>query len=177
MLELLKDESHFRHVLAGLVLLSRLGDMGSTLIISPSLALEANPAVRRFSIPMLALGLAVVLLPYYHTGLAVAVLIASLLVTGHNLSRGWLAHALGEKEMSALFERAARRSTRARALGFTLGASGAVALAAAVLIVLSGQGVWGYWGAIGVLGYALGLALHGSLFMLRLFRRIESTPA
>jgi len=34
-----------------------------------------------------------------------------------------------------------------------------------------GEGSWSFWGAIGLLVAAFGLTLHGTLFIVRLFRR------
>jgi hypothetical protein len=49
---------YFVHILARLVFLSRVGDIGSTWLVTPKLLLEANPFVRRlgyrFALPLLS---------------------------------------------------------------------------------------------------------------------------
>ena len=52
MIELLTDERGFPHFLAALVLLSRIGDVLSTYLVSPTLLLESNAFVRRWGWPL-----------------------------------------------------------------------------------------------------------------------------
>ena len=54
MLDLLTDQRALPHLLAALVLLSRVGDVLSTYLISPTLLLESNAFVRRFGWHLLA---------------------------------------------------------------------------------------------------------------------------
>jgi hypothetical protein len=70
MLRWLLDEAHFVHVLAALVLLSRIGDVVSTLLVTPTFALEANALARRFKRSVMLLGFGLVAVPYYNTALA-----------------------------------------------------------------------------------------------------------
>ena len=88
----------FTHLLAFLVLLSRIGDVVSTRLVTPTLRLEANPIVRRLGWRFAATTLVIAVVPYFLLPLGVVVLTTSLLVAGSNLSRGWLVHALGEAE-------------------------------------------------------------------------------
>ena len=160
------------HVLAVLILLGRLGDVGSTLFITPTMLLEANPIARRFRWPVFALGFVLCAVPYYSVELAVVVAVPSLLVTASNLSRGWFSRAVGEKEMESLLLRAATKSSLAVGLTMTNLAAAFLLLAAGLLFVLSaGPQSWGYWFAAGMGVYAVAIGLHGSLFMVRLFRR------
>jgi hypothetical protein len=87
MINLLGRGQNFEHLLALLILLARGGDIGSTYLASPNLRLETNPFIRRFRWPIALLSLALCLLPYYNTALAVMVLAPSLLVSGSNLKR------------------------------------------------------------------------------------------
>jgi hypothetical protein len=171
----------FAHALAALILMSRAADVASTLVATPRLALEANPLVRRFKRPMLALGFVTVLLPYYDTTTALVFLVMSLLVVERNLSRGWMAQALGEEEMVAAYERAARRSSLGRALVFVWAGAASIGLAGTVLMVLSGGSTrWPYWFAAGMLLYAGASGVFGSLSARRLFlsvRRSDATSA
>ena len=178
MLEFFFSDDHFTHTLAALVLVSRLGDIGSTLLATPTLALEANPMARRFKKSTLMLGLGLAFIPYYSTPLAIVVLVPSLFVTGSNFLRGWVAHAVGEAEMLALLYRAARRTSRSRALAFTFGGTAAIAMAGAVLLLLSGgSDTWAYWFACGILMYALAIGVHSTFFILRIFRQAaQPTP-
>jgi hypothetical protein len=159
------------HALAALVLLSRLGDVVSTRLATPRLALEANAVVRRLGWPFAWLTLLLALTPYLHAGFGVVVLTASLLVTAGNLSRGWAARTLGEAETMEFMLRAARRGRRAAALAFTWAASAVLALLGSLLMDLSGPEAWGYWFGFGIVVYALAIALHGTSFIVRIFRQ------
>lgn len=167
----------FTHLLAGLVLLARIGDVVSTRLATPRLRLEANALVRRLGWPFACATLLVALVPYAHHGAGIAVLTASLLVTASNLSRGWTARALGEEEYFALLLRAARRSRRAEALAFAMGSAGCVALLGVLLLAFSGGSTtWAYWFGFGMVIYALAIGLHGSSFIIRVFRA-AATPS
>src|SRR5215831_21256130 len=81
------------HLLALVILFGRLGDVGSTLFVTPTLLLEANAIVRRFKWLPIMLGFALCFVPYLDVRLGVMVAVPSLLVTASNLSRGWVARA------------------------------------------------------------------------------------
>ena len=169
--DFLSRGQNFEHLLALLILLGRGGDIGSTYLASPTLRLETNPVIRRFRWPLAILSLALCLLPYYNTALAVMVLAPSLLVSGSNLSRGWVAHAVGEEELLAFLRAAARRISLGKALGFAGGGGAFVALAGGVLLLLSGgEREWAFWFASGVIVYGVAIGVYGSLFLLRLRR-------
>ena len=171
------DDAHFTHVLAALVLLSRLGDLVSTMLVSPTLALEANPFARRFKRLTFAAGLAIALVPYYSTSLGVMVLVPSLLVTSSNLSRAWIARALGEHEVLAFARRAAARSSPASAVGLLIAAALPMALLGFSLLVLSGgPESWGYYFAWGILLYAVVMVVYPTRFALRLIRQVRQNP-
>ena len=174
MLTFLAAPDVFPHVLAVLVLLSRLGDIISTRLISPTLRLEANPLARRLGWRFAWVTLIVALVPYYSTALGVMILSASCLVSASNLSRGWIVRAVGEAEYEALILRAAQLSRRTAALGFVLAAAGFVLIAGLTLMWFSGSPVvWGFWFGLGIVVYGGAVALHGSLYVVRVFRRVR----
>jgi hypothetical protein len=165
---------NFEHLLAGLILLGRVGDVGSTYLITPTLLLETNPVMRRLRWPAAVLSLALCLVPYYNTALAVTLLALTLLVSANSLSRGWVARAVGEEAFLAFLESAARRTSRRVAVAFSVGASLFLILAGAILMALSGgQEQWAFWFALGIVLYGIAIGMYGSLFTLRLFRRLE----
>ena len=71
------DWDSLAHVLCGLILLGRLGDIISTWLITPKLDLEANPIVRRLGWRFAVLTVLICLVPY-----VVDVWIAVILVQG-----------------------------------------------------------------------------------------------
>jgi len=169
----LTDERVFTHFLVGLVLLSRLADVGSTYLVSPTLALEANPVANRGRWPFALITLLACLLPYYSAPLGVVVFTVSFLVAGSNLSRAWVARALGESEYRAMFVRAATLGRPHSAVAFTLASSTCTAVVGLLLMSFSGETQWGYWFGVGILVYAGAIAFYGSAFVLRLFREVS----
>jgi hypothetical protein len=98
------------HVIAFLLLLSRIGDIGSTYLITPTLKLEANPIVRRLKWRFAIATLLMAAVPYYSLPAGVTLLITSLLVCASNCSRIWIARTLGEAEYHLFLVRVARRA-------------------------------------------------------------------
>jgi hypothetical protein len=176
-LDFLKDEAVFRHFLAALTLLSRLGDVVSTWVASPTLKLEANPVVRKLGWKFGLLTLLLALVPYYNTSLGVMVLTMSCLVTSSNFGAGWTMRTLGEDEMQAFTIRLARRSTLRTALAFVWAGAAAVAMVGLLLTWLTRPDEWGYYFGWGIMAYAFARVLHGSLAMVRLFRRASGASA
>jgi len=78
--------SHIRleHLLCALILLSRLGDIGSTYLVTPKLRLEANPIVRKLGWWFAVATLLLCLVPYYWTPAGIIILIPSLMVSAAN---------------------------------------------------------------------------------------------
>jgi hypothetical protein len=162
------------HLLAVTILVGRIGDVASTLFITPTLALEANLIARRFKWPTLALGFVLCVAPYIDVHLGVAIAVPSLLVTASNLSRGWLARALGEAETKQMLLRAAARSSL-RTAGVMLALATLFFSAAALLLCyLSEVDSLEYWFGIGMLIYAIAVAVHSCVFVTRLFREART---
>ena len=179
MIDWFRYADSFTHTIAGLVLLGRLGDVVSTRLVTPRLLLEANPLARRLGWRFAWSSLLLALIPYYSPPLGIAALAASLMVSASNLSRGWMFRALGETGSDEFLLRVAASSDRATALGFLLGGAAFVVVAGVVLMWLSGSpGAPSYWFGVGIVIYGCAIALHGSLFIVRLFRRARlAAPA
>lgn len=171
-----------QHIVAVLLLLARLGDIGSTYFVTPDLKLEANPLVRRFGWKFAWTTLVICLVPYVHVGAGFALTVASLLVTASNLSRSWVARAMGGDEYHAVMRAAASKSALGVAVASQL-ASTFVLAAAGVLLLLSDfvDYVMGeefvLWFGIGMIAYAIAIAFHSTLFTVRLFRSVRAQPA
>lgn len=166
--------NHFKleHLLCVLILISRLGDIITTFLVSPKLKLETNPIVRKlgwwFAVPTILVCFA----PYFSTELGVVVLVPSLLVCASNASKIWFVRAYGESEYYDLLLRLARKSKLSHALAATILSTSFIALAGLVLLFLcpNPDFNWGFWFAIGFLAYAFVVAFYGCLFFIRLFR-------
>jgi hypothetical protein len=158
------------HLLAAAVLLARLADVGSTYLVSPDLALEANGLVRRFRWPFALLTSSLCLVAYVSRGLAIIVLVASLLVSSSNIRNAWLVRGVGETRYLDFLHGAAAASSRWKAVASVLASAALVGLAGLVLLLFYPSPSWAWYFAFGMLGYAFALALHGSAFVSRLFR-------
>ncbi len=165
------------HLLCGLILLSRLGDIGSTYLVTPRLKLEANPIVRKVGWWFAVVTLLVCLIPYYSTALGIVALIPSLMVSAANTSKIWFVRSYGEGEYHELLLRLARQTRLSHALVPTIVAAIFTAVNGLALLLLSPDPTrdWGYWFGFGFLAYALALGFYGSLFFVRLYRIARRT--
>src|SRR5437867_966894 len=98
MREYIYNNVKLEHLLCVVILLSRLGDIGSTYLITPKLKLEANPIARKLGWGFAVATLLLCFVPYYSTALGIIVLIPSLMVSAANASKIWFVRAYGESE-------------------------------------------------------------------------------
>ena len=175
MREYIFNHIEFEHLLCGLILISRLGDIGSTYLLTPNLKLEANPFVRKLGWWFAAATSLVCLVPYYSTVLGIVVLIPSLMVSASNTSKIWFVRAYGESEYYELLLHVARKSHLSHALLPTVVAAMFTAGIGLVLLLLSPDPTkdWGYWFGIGFLVYAFVIGFYGCLSFVRLFRKAQ----
>ncbi len=163
------EHQSLKLILAVLIFIARLGDIGSTYLVSPKLTLESNPVVRRLRWPYAGLTTLVCILPYWSLGAGIVVLVASLLVSASNSSKIWLARAMGETEYLAMMLRMAARAQPGPSLVFSLMPALFMAiLAAAVMLFYPNPDTdLGYYVGLGILGYALVVAIYGPTTFLR----------
>ncbi len=175
----LLSQTALEHLLCALILLSRLADIGSTWLVSPTLKLEANPVVRKLGWWYALATVLVCLIPYYSTAYGIAVLIPSLMVSAGNTKKIWFARAYGEAEYDELMLRLARKSRLSHALAPMIAAAGLIASIGFVLVLLCPDPArdWGYWFGFGFIAYGIVICIHGSLFFVRLFRRAAQGSA
>ena len=126
--------------------------------------MELQPAYAFGELKLAGLTVLACLIPYYDAQLGLTMLVLSLLVTGSNLSKGWLMRALGETDYQAMIRSAALRSSLPAALGFTLGGAASVWFAGAVMMFASGgSDTWAYWAASGVALIGLAIGVYGAI--------------
>jgi hypothetical protein len=164
--------SNWEHVLCALLLLGRVADVGTTWLATPRLELEANPLVRRLRWPFAVASLFVCFLAYFHTGLAYALFVASILVSASNARSIWLVRGIGEVRFLEILTEAAARSSVSRVLAWTLLEAGFPLLIGVLLWFLSGEtDGWTRWAALGFWGYACVHFIHVARFRMRLVAR------
>jgi hypothetical protein len=164
--------AHLKHVLCILILASRAGDIGTTFLVTPTLALEANPIMRRLGWRFALLTLALGAVPYWSVNVAVMILVPSLMVSAANAGKIWVARTMGERQFSAMMLALAARSKLRQALAPVFLAALFTGLFGAFVIVLypDPAGDLAFWVGAGVIAYGFAIALHGSLAFIRLFK-------
>lgn len=162
-------QQSFKIVLALLILLSRLGDIGSTYLASPNLELESNSIIRRLRWPFAVLTTLVCLTPWWDVGSGIVIMVASLLVAASNSSKLWLIRAMGESEYRQLLTRMAARARPVQSLMFTLMPALFMGVLGASLMYLYPSETTdpGYHIGLGIIGYALVVAWYGPLTFVR----------
>lgn len=101
--------------------------------------------------------------------------LASLMITSSNLSRGWIARGVGEDAYLSMVHAAARGSRQQVAELFVL-AAGLCPVVVGVTIMRAALDVApiAYWAGFGVALYGLVSALHPSTFIVRVFREAKA---
>src|SRR5262249_6760920 len=169
--------ANFKHALCALILISRIGDLGTTYLVTPTLKLEANPLARKLGWRFAILTLAVCFIPYYSVNMAVMILVPCLMVSAGNAGRIWAAKTMGEERYRAMLLSLAVKSRLRHALAGVL-------LSAFFIILLGLVLVWlysdpsedlAYWFGAGIVTYGLVMGLHGSLWFIRLFKQAAAT--
>ncbi len=156
------------HVIAGLTVCSRVADIWTTYLVTPTLKLEANALVRRFGWRYAALTVLVGLLPYISPALGVVVLTASFMVAASNAAKIPMARALGEHELAALSRRVLIATPPWPGLLFLLlPAFLYAALGGTILFLYPDDSEWGYYIGTGMLTYALAITVW---YPIRYFR-------
>ena len=170
---------HLEHVLAVLLLISRIGDIGTTFLVTPSLRLEANPIMRKLGWPFAVATLLLCLVPYFNLTAAVMILMPFLMISAGNAGRIWIARALGEGEYHALLIRAARRSRPIEAILPICVSAGFIMLTGLVVLLFYPRPStdWGFWIGVGIILYGVAIAFYGTLSVRRLFRQASLAPA
>lgn len=146
------------HVIAVLAVLSRIADILTTYLVTPTLKLEANSIARRLGWWYALLTILVGFIPYVSPALGVVVLTTSFMVAAANASRILTARALGEEEMAALSLRIILASPPWPGLLFLVMPGIFVALLGGSILFFYPVGTqWGYYFGLGMLVYALAI--------------------
>ena len=146
------------HVIAALAVLSRLADILTTYLVTPTLRLEANSIARRFGWWYAWLTVLVGFIPYVSPALGVVVLTTSFMVAAANASKILTARALGEEGMAELSRRVIQATPPWPGLLFMVMPGIFIAILGFTIIFfypLADQ--WGYYFGLGMLVYALAI--------------------
>lgn len=166
------------HVIAGLAFLSRIADLWTTYMVTPTLKLEANPVARRFGWPFALLTVLSGLLTYVWDALGVVIFTMSFLVSASNASRIVMAKALGEEELVALSRRVLVATPPWPGLLFMVMPGVFIGVLGGSLLYLhSSPKEWGYYFGMGMLAYALAIFVHYPIGYMRVRAEARRQPA
>lgn len=163
---------NLQHILFALLLFARLGDIGTTYLVTPNLKLEANVLARKLRWPFAWATLLVAFLAYYSPQLAVVGIVVSLLVSASNATKILAARIMGEEEYYRFMINIFLKSSPASALLFMLlPAFFYTVLGFTFLLFYHNPAYdWGFYFAFGILTYAFAITFHSTIFYLRLRR-------
>jgi len=163
---------NLKHTLCILILVSRIGDIGTTFLVTPTLTLEANPIARRLGWRFALLTLAVCAVPYFSLNYGVMILVPSLMVSAGNAGKVWAARTMGEQQYKAMMLSLAAKSKLRHALGGVLLSATFIVLLGVVILLLYPDPLeeLAFWFGAGIVAYGFVIAIHGSLWFIKLFR-------
>jgi hypothetical protein len=159
---------HLVHVVALATLISRLGDIGTTFLVSPTLSVEANPIARRFGWKYIFATAAVALVPYRSIHGGIMVLTTSFLIAALNASEAMLARFLGEGKYAALHREAMQKMPALLGLSLLCLPAMFFAMLGLMIFILfpNSSGGWGFDIAMGNMLCAAALLI---LYPIRFF--------
>ena len=173
---------HIEATLACLLFVARLGDIGSTYFVTPTLRLEANPIVRKLGWKYGVATLGAAALPFLPEGgvvIGIVVLVASLLVTSSNLRGAVVVRGLGEARYAEIVDEALQRVPAWQTYSTTLISNGFFASVGLLLMFFypdpEGSLVWSF--AMGLIAYAATMAFHHLLYFRRAYARLRGNLA
>lgn len=163
---------HFEYVLCVLLLISRIGDVLSTWLVTPRLHLESNPIMRRLGWKFGLLTLLICFFPFIDRNASVMILVTFLMVCASNFAKVWFARTFGEEAYQNLMVDLARRGNQPLAyIGVAV---------SSMFVILLGAFVWlfypdpaiagGFWIGAGIVLYGAVSWFYGSLHFRRLFK-------
>lgn len=156
------------HVIAVLAVTSRLADLLTTYLVSPTLKLEANSLARRFGWWYAWLTVPVGLIAYVAPAAGIVVLTASFMVAASNASRILMARALGEDGLVMLSQRILMATPLWPGLLYMVMPGIFIsALAGSLLYFYPLATQWGYYFGVGLLTYAFAVFIWYPLRYLR----------
>ncbi len=170
--------NNLNHVLFAILLVSRIGDIASTYLATPKLKMEGNVIAKKLGWPFAVLTILVSFIAYYNTAIALALIAPSLLVSSMNFGKVWIMRTMGELEYRKMLLSLARRS-QLRYMIFYILLSSLYMGGLGLLVMLfypDPSEDWGFWVGFGILGFALVILVHGSIFSVKLFKEAAAVP-
>jgi hypothetical protein len=174
---------NIQHVLCVLILGARLADIISTYLATPSLKLESNPVVKRLGWSFALTSVAVCIIPYWHVGAGMVVLVVSLSASADNIAKLWFIHALGESAYHDMIQRALDRGSPRELLLTMYAKTICILVLGSLLCVLTysfPEPPLSFWFGVGILSYAfvgLWMGMHRFRELRKRRRILQASPA
>jgi hypothetical protein len=159
----------FYHCLFAFALLSRISDLLTTWLVSPTLKLEANPLARKFRWPFGFLTLFVAFFAYWWPEVCVGLTTTSFLVAGSNAMKIPLTRALGEEAYFKMtVENACKESFWPGLFARLAPAPFYALLAGFIFFFFRTPDTWAFWIGFGVLTYVIAILFHWTIAYIRI---------
>jgi hypothetical protein len=164
------------HVFFILLLISRLGDVLSTLFITPELKLENNLIAKKLGKPFIFISLLICFLPYYNITYALLLLIPSLLVSINNIGKLWMIKSFGETNYDNFINEKIKENGIKLIIIQNIIISILISLIAfTIFIFYNTSDSWGYWIAYSFILYSLITLFWGITSSLKRYIKIKRT--
>lgn len=164
------------HVLVALAVLSRLADIWTTYMVTPTLRLEANSVVRRFGWWYGAFTVLIGFIPYYSPPVGVVVITMSFMVAASNASKIFTARAVGEEEMAAMSRRVIQAMPPWPGLLYMVTPGFFVTMLGCSILYLYPQpNQWGHYIGMGMIIYAFAIFLWYPLRYVSVRRKLAKS--
>jgi hypothetical protein len=164
--------NNLNHFMFIVLLVSRIGDILSTYLVTPKLKLEANPIVRKFRWPYALATLLVSFLAYYDIGLSVMAAVVFLMVSASNASKILASKVLGEEDYYRFTMDIIRRSPK-KLFYFCMWAPGVFYIILGFTLIVLTNGLAQFAG-IGFIAYPLITGFHSTLFYRKKKKEFEA---
>ena len=153
-------------------LLSRVSDLFTTWLVTPTLKLEANALARKFRWPFAFLTLFTAFFAYWWPEIAVVLTTTSFLVAGSNAMKIPMTRALGEEAYFRLIVESAAKEKFWPGLFARLAPALFYAfLAFFIFFFFRTPDTWAFWIAYGVVTYVLAILIHWTTAYIK-FRKL-----
>jgi hypothetical protein len=162
------------HVLFALLLISRLGDIISTLIATPDLKLESNLLAKKLGKPFVFATVLISFVAYYDTSIAVMMLIPFLFVSFSNIGKIWFLKSFGEENYrDFLINKIKEKGIKGIILQNLASAFFVCLIGFSIFIFYSTTDTWGYWIACGFFTFGFILLFWGTINTFTLYFRVK----
>jgi len=161
--------SHLVHVVAVLTVLSRLADVLTTYLVSPTLQLEANSIVRKLGWKYAVVTVLVGFAPYFSISFGIVIMTVSFFVASSNASKILIAKTLGEDAYARLAKQVIQAAPPNLGWVYLLMPAALFSIPGWVLLIFYPEPTdWAFYFAEGIIVYSTVIAFWSSVRYVRI---------